>query len=110
MEMPALGTVGVEGVLVVGEILGVAGVGTVVTGVAGFGGETLAGLGGGGIEGGGIRVTGVTIGARIGRGTGLRFPDGGGIRVTGVANSLGCIGVGTGARRVLFGTGGIGAD
>jgi hypothetical protein len=111
--MPAVGTVvweGVEGVLGVDKMLGVAGVGIVVTGVVGFGGETLAGLAGGCIEVGGMRVTGVTIGGRIGLGIGLRFPDGGGIRVTGVANNLGGIGAGTGARGILFGTGGIGAD
>lgn len=102
---------GVDGVLEMRGIFAVAGVGVVVIGVAGLGGEIVAGLAGG-IEGGGMRVMGVAIGARIGfgRGTEFRFPDGGGIRVTGVANSLGGIGGGTGARGILLGTGGIGAD
>lgn len=71
IEMPAGGIAGwdgVEGVLGLSELLAAAGVGIVVTGVvtgvAGFGGETVAGLAGG-IEGGGMRVTGVAIGARI---------------------------------------------
>lgn len=71
IEMPAGGIAGwegVEGVLGLSEMLAAAGVGIVVTGVvtgvAGFRGETVAGLVGGS-EGGGIRVTGVPIGARI---------------------------------------------
>lgn len=50
------------------------------------------------VEGGGMRVTGVVIGARItlGSGTGLVLPDGGGIRVTGVAINREGMGAGTG--------------
>jgi hypothetical protein len=50
-------------------------------------------------EGGGMRVTGVFIGARMtfGRGIGLRLPVGGGIRVTGVARKRCGAGEGRGA-------------
>ena len=115
MEMPAGGARDCNGVDSgaggAGELLGVVESGIVVAGVAGFGSEILAGLAEG-VDGGGMRVTGVRIGAPLGfgRGTGLRFPDGGGIRVTGVASNLGGIGAGTGARGLLLGTGGIGAD
>jgi len=75
---------------------GVGGGAMVDTGVTGVG---VAGVtGAAGVEGGGIRVTGVVRGARTGRGgIGLRFPDGGGIRVTGVAIRRGGTGDGTGA-------------
>ena len=43
--------------------VGIVGAGMVI-GVAGFGGETVTGLARG-IEGGGMRVTGVAIGGRI---------------------------------------------
>lgn len=80
--------------------------GVSVAGVAGFGG--IIGV----IEGGGIRVTGVLIGARLteGNAIGFRLPEGGGMRVTGVDIKRGCTGNGTGKCGVLFGTGGIGAD
>jgi hypothetical protein len=82
--------------------------------VAGVTGVADAGVTGAtGVEGGGIRVTGVVTTGRIGFGSGgmgLRFPDGGGILVTGVAIRRGGTGAGTGARGKLLGTGGIGAD
>lgn len=83
-------------------------VGIVVVGVDG-GGIAAAGvscvegtgvIGATGVEGAGIRVTGVVTAGRIGFGSGgigLRFPDGGGIRVTGVAMRRGTTGDGTGA-------------
>jgi len=69
-------------------------------GVPTVGGDVL-------VLGGGIRVTGVVIGARatVGEGICVKFPEGGGILVTGV-ETLGVIG---GPGRLIFGTGGIGA-
>src|SRR5579859_4467350 len=92
----------VAGVVTGGVAVGL-GAGIVVIGVMDFGGDVARG-----VEGGGMRVTGVVIGGRMrfGRGIGLRLPLGGGIRVTGVANRR-CA---AGACGLLFGTGGIGAD
>ena len=90
------GTTGVDGVTDWG---------IVVTGVADLGGAGVIG-----VEGGGMRVTGVVIGARgtFETGTGLILPVGGGIRVTGVITRV-ATGGGTGAGGLLIGTGGMGA-
>jgi hypothetical protein len=103
----AFGVLVAEGVAigVVGTIV-LVGWGTVVPGAAGFNGGSWIG-----VEGRGMRVTGV-IGERatFGRGIGSRFPEGGGIRVTGVPTIRGVMGVETGPCISLLGTGGMGAD
>ena len=79
----AAGVVGAVEVTWVGSCVEVTGVG--VAGVAGFAGTVD------GVEGRGMRVTGVAIGARWtgGGGIGVKLPEGGGIRVTGVESGRG---------------------